>query len=228
MPQVPRDFIEQGCAGLLVIEAIEGTVMPKFDIRKTNIAVEQLLETTENARHRYMLEAYNRHRYLEMAGRYKEIFAPEMTVEHPVYRFDFLGQKLVLDGREQVEAVYREWTQTDQCVFYIEGEELAVGDTMIVSRSALFQQVLGAALVEAGVEADANAMYLSRGRIVMLWPYDARCRLVGEDVWEYDASERTFIKLEPSDVLTAERAGELLEDLIQPLPSFDDSLLVSV
>ena len=201
--------------------------MPEFGIRKTNIAVERLLEATENPRHRYMLEAYNRHRYLEMAGRYKEIFEPEMTVEHPVYRFDFFDQKLTLDGREQVEAVYREWTETDQCVFYAESEELAVGDTMIVSRSVLSQQTLGAALVEAGVEADANAMYLSRARIAMVWPYDERCRMIGEDVWEYDTSDRQFIKLEPADVLTAERAGELLEDLIKPLPSFDDSLLVA-
>jgi hypothetical protein len=202
--------------------------MPEFDIRKTNVAVEQLLEATANPRHHYMLEAYNRHRYLEMAGRYKEIFAPEMTVEHPVYRFDFFGQQLKLDGREQVEAVYREWTETDQCVFYIEAEELAVGDSMIVSRSMLSQQVLGAALVETGVEADANAMYLSRARIAMVWPYDARCRMIGEDIWEYDPSEREFIKLEPADVLTAERAGELLEDLIKPLPSFDDTLLAAV
>jgi len=172
-----------------------------------------------------MLAAYNRHRYLEMAGRYKDIFAPEMTVEHPVYRFDFVGQKLTLDGREQVEAVYREWTETDQSIFYAESEELAVGDTMIVSRSVLYQQTLGAALVANGVDADADAMYLSRARIAMLWPYDARCRMVGEDVWEYDTSEREFIKLEPAEVLTQERAGELLEDLIKPLPSFDDSLL---
>jgi hypothetical protein len=203
--------------------AREGMAMS--DIRKTNIAVERLLEVTENPRHRYMLEAYNRHRYLEMAGRYKEIFEPEMTVEHPVYRFDFFGEQLQLDGREQVEAVYREWTETDQCVFYTESEELAIGDSMIVSRSVLFQQVLGAALVEMGVEADGNAMYLSRARIVMVWPYDARCRLVGEDVWESDASERDFIKLEPSEVLTAEQAGERLEDLIKPLSSFEESLL---
>src|SRR6266550_19876 len=186
--------------------------MPEFDIRRTKIAVEQLLEATENPRHRYMLEAYNRHRYLEMAGRYREIFEPEMTVEHPVYRFDFFDQKLELDGREQVEAVYREWTETDQCVFYAESEELAVGDTMIVSRSVLFQQTLGAALVAMGVEADADAMYLARARIAMVWPYDARCRMVGEDVWEYETSERQFIKLEPADVLTAARAAELLED----------------
>ena len=199
--------------------------MPEFDITKTNLAVERLLEVTENPRHRYMLEAYNRHRYLEMAGRYKEIFEPEMTVEHPVYRFDFFGQQLTLDGREQVEAVYREWTETDQCVFYSESEELAVGDTMIVSRWVSYQQTLGAALVAMGVDADANAMYLASTRIVMVWPYDARCRMIGEDVWEYDTSERQFIKLEPADVLTAERAGELLEPLIKPLPSFDDSLL---
>ena len=201
--------------------------MSEFDIRETNLAVEQLLEVTENPRHRYMLEAYNRHRYLEMAGRYKEIFEPEMTVEHPVYRFDFYGQKLTLDGREQVEAVYREWTETDQCVFYAEFEELAIGDTMIVSRSRLYQQTLGAALVEMGIDADAEAMYLASTRIAMIWPYDSRCRMIGEDVWEYDTSERRFIELAPADVLSAERAGELLAPLIKPLPSFDDSLLIA-
>ncbi len=201
--------------------------MQDFDIRNTNIAVERLLEVTDNPRHRYMLEAYNRHRYLEMAGRYEEIFAPEMTVEHPVYRFDFYGQELLLDGREQVEAVYREWTETDQCVFYLESEELAIGDTMIVSRSLLYQQTLGAALVEMGFDADADAMYLAGTRIVMAWPYDQRCRMIGEDVWEYDTSQRRFIKLAPADVLSAERAGELLDPLIKPLPSFDDSLLAT-
>ena len=201
--------------------------MSEFDIRETNLAVEQLLEVTENPRHRYMLEAYNRHRYLEMAGRYKEIFEPEMTVEHPVYRFDFYGQKLTLDGREQVEAVYREWTETDQCVFYAEFEELAIGDTMIVSRSRLYQQTLGAALVEMGIDADAEAMYLASTRIAMIWPYDSRCRMIGEDVWEYDTSERQFIELAPADVLSAKRAGELLQPLIKPLPSFDDSLLIA-
>ena len=58
--------------------------MGRFDITETNVAVERLIDATENPRHRYLLEAYNRHRYLEMAGRYKEIFAPDMTVEHPV------------------------------------------------------------------------------------------------------------------------------------------------
>ena len=205
-----------------------GAATAKLDLTAINRAVERLLGVTEDPRHRYLLEAYNRHRYLEVAGRYEEIFAPEMTVEHPVYRFSLIGQpKLKLEGREQVEALYRRWTETDQCVFYTDDETVAVGDHMVVSRVTGYQQTLGSALVEAGVEADAEAMYLTKSQIAMIWPYDERGRLIGEDVWEYDDAERDLVKLDPADVLTAEQAGKLLEPLIKPLPAFDDSLLVT-
>jgi hypothetical protein len=113
--------------------------MPQFgtkqlDIRDQNVAVERVLEATENPRHRYLLQSYLRHRYLESAGRYQEILVPEMTVEHPYYRFSLIGQpRFTLDGRAQVEAVYQHWTQTDQCVFYVEDESVAVGDHLIVA-----------------------------------------------------------------------------------------------
>lgn len=197
--------------------------MFEFDITQTNVAVRELLEETENPLHRYLLRAYDRHRNLEMAGRYKEIFAPEMTVEHPVYHFNLLDQKLVLNGRQEVEAVYQEWTETNQCIFYVEDEQLAVGDRMIVSRSLMYQQTPGAVLVASGAEADENATYLAKSREVMIWPYDERGRLIGEDVWEYDESAREFIELDPADVLTSEQSGELLEPLIKPLPAFDES-----
>ncbi len=200
----------------------------KLDLTAINRAVERLLGVTEDPRHRYLLEAYNRHRYLEVAGRYEEIFAPEMTVEHPVYRFSLIGQpKLKLEGREQVEALYRRWTETDQCVFYTDDETVAVGDHMVVSRGIVYQQTLGSALVDAGVAADEHAMYLNKSEIAMVWPYDERGRLIGEDVWEYDDVHRELIELDPADVLTAERAGELLEPLIKPLPTFDEGLLVT-
>ena len=31
----------------------------------------------------------------------------------------------------------------------------------------------------------------------MIWPYDERGRLIGENVWEYDESEHDLIKLDP-------------------------------
>jgi len=197
-----------------------------LDITEQNRAVERVLEATDNPRHRYLLQAYLRHRYLESAGRYEEILEPELTVEHPVYRFTLAGRpSFTLDGRAQVEALYRHWTETDQSVFYVEDEIVAVGDHMVVGRGISYQQTLGSELSAAGVDADPDAMYLARSAIAMIWPYDDRCRLLGEDVWEFDAGQRRYIKLDPADVLTAKQAGALLDPLISPLPAFDDSLL---
>jgi len=193
-----------------------------LDITKTNIAVERLIAVTENPRHRFLLEAYNRHRYLEMAGRYEEIFAPDMMVAEPVYRFNYLGKVFDLVGREQVEAVYHEWAVTDQCIFYTADEQVAVGDGMVCSRTIGYQQVTGAALAADGMDADPNAMYLAKSLETMIWPYDERGRLIGEEVWEFDQSAREIIELAPDDVLTVAQARELLDPLIRPLPSYDE------
>lgn len=192
--------------------------MSRFDITRTNIAVERLLETTENPRHRWLLHAYNRHRYLEMAGRWKEIFAPEMTVAHPVYHFNVFGISTTLDGAEAVQAVYEEWSRTAQCVFYATDERLAVGDNMIVSTATIHQQTPGRLLVEAGAPVDPDAHYLVANVEHMIWPYDDEGRLIGEDVWEIDESQRQVIPLDPTEVLTVERAAKLLDPLIKPLP----------
>ncbi len=192
--------------------------MSRFDITRTNIAVERLLETTENPRHRYLLHAYNRHRYLEMAGRWKEIFAPEMTVDHPVYHFNVFGISTVLEGAEAVQAVYAEWSETAQCVFYTDDEVLAVGDNMICSTATIYQQTPGAVLAAAGAPVDPEAHYLVANVEHMIWPYDDEGRLIGEDVWEIDESKRQVIALDPSEVLTVARAAELLDPLIKPLP----------
>lgn len=198
----------------------------RLDITETNKALRELIEVTENPRHRYLLQAYDRHRNLEHAGRFEEIFAPEMTVEHPVYRFNMIGRPpMKLEGRGQVEPLYRFWAETNQSIFYNETETVAVGDFTVVSTMIGYQQTLGSALVEAGIDADENAMYLLRGRVAMIWPYDERCRLIGENVWEYDETEHDLIKLDPDDMLTTQQAAELLEPFIKPLPPFDDSLL---
>jgi hypothetical protein len=201
----------------------------RLDITETNKAVQELIEVTENPRHRYLLQAYDRHRNLEHAGRFEEIFTPEMTVEQPVYRFNMIGQPpMQLEGREQVEPLYRFWAETNQSVFYNEKETVAVGDFLVVSTMIGYQQTLGGALVAAGIEAEEDAMYLLRGRVAMVWPYDERCRLVGENVWEFDATEHDLIKLAPQEVVTTQQAADLLEAQIQPLPPFDDSLLPGV
>ena len=194
--------------------------MKRFDITQTNRAVERLIETTTNPRHLYLLHAYNRHRYLEMAGSFEEIFAPDMTVEKPVYHFNVLGSTFTLDGAEAVKDLYREWARTAECVFYTDGDEkLAVSDNMIVSMASIYQQHPGSILAAGGAPVDPDATYLVKTASYMIWPYDDHGRLIGEDVWEYDDTVREFIPLDPADVLTVEQSAKLLEPLIKPLPA---------
>ncbi len=202
--------------------------MSTLDITKQNVAVEKVLENTTNPRHRYLLQAYLRHRYLESAGRWEEILDPQLTVDNPHYRFNLSGQEpFTLDGKEQVGMLYGHWTNTDQCIFYVSDEDVAVGDHMVIGRGIGYQQTLGSELAAAGLDVDPEAMYLKKSQIMMLWPYDDQCRLLGEDVWEFDTAEAGLFKLDPADVLTAEESRKLLDPYIKPLPDFDASMLPS-
>jgi hypothetical protein len=223
--------------------------MPKFDVTKLNVAIDKLLETTENPRHRFLLQAYSRHRYLEIAGRYEEIFAPDMMSMDPVYHFHAGGNDIVLRGQDQVKSLYRMWAETNQSIFFIEHEEIAVADHYIASVATIsYQQVSGKglkqskllshlpsaishkivekALAEKGHTADDNDVYLYKtvGQ-QMIWPYDDRGRLIGEDVYEPEPSRAELFKLDPADVLTTEQSAKLLAPLIKPLPSFDEAVL---
>src|SRR5262245_33083299 len=213
-----------------------------LDVTKTNLAIERLLEVTTNPRHRFLLQAYHRHRYLEIAGRYEEIFAEDMMVENAVYHFHFGGISTKLVGHDAIKGLYRLWTETNQTIFYVESEQIAVADNFIVSNTVAYQQVWGRSLTlnktlsflpgflselvlkrmlaMKGFKADANAMYLYKSTVQMIWPYDDRGRLIGEDVWEPDPDQAEIIKLDPADVMTSQQAAEKLNPLIKPPPCY--------
>lgn len=198
----------------------------KLDITTTNQAIERLLETTENPRHRFLLQAYHRHRYLEIAGRYEEIFAPDMMVENPVYHFHALGINTTLEGQDAIRNLYRTWSETGECVMYTDDEKIAVGDNMIASMMTGYQYKPGKVLAAAGFDIDdENAMYIYKAREEMVWPYDDRGRLIGEDVWEVDPAQAEIIELDPADVITTREAAEILNPLIKPLPAFDETVM---
>jgi hypothetical protein len=75
------------------------------------------------------------------------------------------------------------------------------------------------------VKPDENSMYLYSNYVEMIWPYDDRGRLVGENVWEPEPEKAEIIKLDRSEVVTTAQAAERLNPLIRPLPSFDEMVL---
>jgi hypothetical protein len=120
--------------------------MGKYDVTKLNVAIDQLLAVTENPRHRFLLQAYSRHRYLEVAGRYEEIFAPDMMVPSPCYHFKAEGMNTKLEGQEAVKSLYRMWAETNQSIFYIQNEQVAVADNFVASTVNYHQQLWGTSL----------------------------------------------------------------------------------
>jgi hypothetical protein len=221
--------------------------MIKHDITKTNQAIDNLLETTHNPRHRFLLMAYHRHRYLEIAGRYEEIFAPDMMIEQPVYHIHAGGNKVKLVGKDAVKSLYRMWSNTNQTIFYAENEQVAVANNFVASTTMVFQQISGKSLMlnkalsylpgflsmaivrrvlaMKNIKPDENSMYLYSNFLEMIWPYDDRGRLIGEDAWEPDPGKAEIVKLDPSDVMTTGQAAEKLNPLIKPLPPFDEMVL---
>jgi hypothetical protein len=216
------------------------------DITSTNRAVRALIDRTENPRHRYLLMAYDRHRNLEMAGRYEELFAPDMMVEQPVYHIHANGLRVKLHGQEDIKHLYRVWAATNQSVFYTEREHVAVSDQFVTSVAVGYHQVTGRSLFQnkilsylpefmsrfllsrafAGAEfkADDRSMYLYKNTFCMIWPYDDCGRLIGEQIWEPEPCKAEIFKLAPAHVLTTKDASRLLAPFIKPLPALHEML----
>lgn len=220
--------------------------MAKYDVTKLNVAIDRLLAVTQNPRHRFLLQAYSRHRYLEVAGRYEDLFAPEMMAQAPIYHFRAGRINATLAGRDAVKSLYRMWAGTNQCIFSVESEQVAVADNFVASTAAFRQQLSGLTLAfntalshlpaalssrilrrvlaTMKFKADPTAMYSYASFVEMVWRYDDRGRLLGEDVWEPDPDKAVITKLDPADVLTTEESARLLAPLVAPLPSFDDAV----
>ena len=219
--------------------------MPSYDITKLNVAIDRLLETTQNPRHRFILQVFARHRALEVAGRFDEIFTPDMMGMDPEYHFTQAG--IHARGQDEVKSLYRMWADTNQAIFFIEEEQVAVADNFVCAVATVYQQLSGKSLRQAKVlkhlphkfshalvekalaakewKPDDNDMFLVRTKIEMVWPVDDRGRIIGEDVYEPDPEKEEVHRLDRADVVTTEQAAKLMAPLIKPLPSFDEAVL---
>ncbi len=214
------------------------------DITKGNIAIDRLLEVTTNPRHRYLLMSVARHRLLEFSGQYDEVLADDMMNDHPVYNLRAMGLDLNIKGKKEVRALYRNWAETSQCVFYAEDEQVAVSDNFVASKLTVYSQVSKGTVIGTKLlrflpkglarflfikmlkfRAKPKHMYLYKSEEQWFWPYDDHGRLLREDIHETDRSTSEIMKLKPDQVLTTARVAELLLPHVQPLPDFDEYVL---
>jgi len=192
--------------------------MAKLPLERMFDNTDALLARTEIPLHRKILINWRRHGCLEIMGRYQEIFAPDLTVPHPVYKVhnDPSGT-VVLDGREAVEGFYRDLTEAGASVMVGINDRIAVNDWGFAIESDFNNFVPGKLLAAAGAPIDdEDATYMISYQQTMVWAYTSDGLLIGENIY---GGGRTITKPDPADVITLDEAVDILTPILAATPA---------
>ena len=166
----------------------------------------ELLERTTNPLHRAMLLNFWRHVHLEGSGQYERIVAPDMMVDHPVYRVTWGVNPAVIEGKEGVLSFYR---SVGEAVLWNSDDLLAVAEWGICDELTFHQIARGADLTAIGYEVDdPDAIYHTSSRQAFVWPYDDQARLMGENLYE-DKTSLVIEEVGPDEAITPARVREI-------------------
>ncbi len=174
----------------------------------------ELLEQTTKPLHRAILLNWWRHVHLEGAGEFDAIVAPDMMVDHPVYRVTWGVAPAVIEGKEGVVAFY---DSVGDSVLWHSDDRLAVADWGISNEITFHQIAKGADLAAIGYEVpDHERIYHLSSRQSFIWPYDERARLAGEHLYE-DKTSLQVEEVDPAEAITATRVREIHRELLGKL-----------
>jgi hypothetical protein len=174
----------------------------------------RLLERTTKPLQRAILLNFWRHVHLEGAGEYDKILAPDMIVDHPVYRVTWGKNPAVIEGKEGVRGFYE---SVGEAVLWHSDDRLAVEDWGICDEITFHQLAVGSDLKAIGYDVqDAGKLYHVYSRQAFIWPYDERARLIGEHLYE-DKTSLTIEEVDPAEAITPARVRAIHRELLSKL-----------
>lgn len=182
--------------------------MNRFEqaVRDCMMPTAKLLDQTANPVHRAMLLNFWRHVHLEGSGQFDRIVAPDMMVEHPVYRITWGASPAVIEGKEGVVGFYN---SVGEAVLWNSDDWLAVADWGIADELTFHQLAAGAVLRPLGYDVDdPDGLYHVSSRQAFIWPYDERARLIGENLYE-DKTSLRIERVDPAEATTPARVREI-------------------
>jgi hypothetical protein len=174
----------------------------------------KLLKRTTDPLHRAILLNFWRHVHLEGAGDYESLVAPDMMVDHPVYRVTWGAHPTIIDGKDGVLAFYN---SVGEAVLWHSDDRLAVADWGVCDEITFHQLAQGSDLMQIGYEVDhPDRLYHVSSRQAFIWPYDERARLIGEHLYE-DKTSLRIEEVSPSEAITPGRVREIHRELLRQL-----------
>lgn len=195
----------------------ERTATPTFDVTYWPRSIDTLFAQTTNPHHRAMLLNMRRHILLELMGRWREVLAPEFTVEVPRYRVVTPLGALEPIGLAEVSNFYSGLFDARSGVWSPIDEAMIVHDRGIISEALLAAFMAGSALAEAGADVDPSSDYMVTFNQAYAFEFDENAKLVGER--SYDANNQKFYPVAPEDVVTFEQAAEILAPFFDNPPT---------
>jgi hypothetical protein len=168
--------------------------------------VEDLLQRTQSPLQRAILLNFRRHVHLEGSGQFDVIAAPDMMVDEPVYRVSWGANPVVVHGKQNVVDFYN---SIGEQVLWNSNDLIAVNDWGIADELTFNQLLKGSALQRMGYACDEpEAWFHLQSRQAFIWPYDAKARLKGENLYE-DKTSVNIAKVDASEVITPQRVAEI-------------------
>jgi hypothetical protein len=178
------------------------------------IPTAELVERTTDPLHRAMLLNFWRHVHLEGAGEFDKIVAPDMMVDHPVYRVTWGANPAVVEGKDGVIAFYE---SVGDAVLWHSDDRLSVADWGICDEITFHQLALGSDLRAIGYDVDdADTLYHVASRQAFIWPYDEQARLAGEHLYE-DKTSLQIEAVDPAEAIRPARVREIHRELLAKL-----------
>jgi hypothetical protein len=120
---------------------------------------------------------------------YSDSDVPVTISGHSAVRFEFYDKTFqIIDPRLEWDIV--------RC---------GVGENFVITEGRQKSAMRGTALIEQGVDADPNGLYLRDERHLVIWPFDSQLRLIGETVYiGPHTMPRDVVKrpLKPEDIAT--------------------------
>jgi hypothetical protein len=173
--------------------------MPIIDQTRTYKDIEARLAATTNPRHKLMLERLYQHARGEVEEDLDAVLGT--LAPDPVYKVQSQGPEMNPAGFENVRRFYIDeiFGKGRHCLESIKSR-IVVADDAIITEGVVRIVMWGRDLINAGNPAadDPEAYYLLTYNSLIVWPYDAEARILGEESWAYYPKD-CLKKIRPED-----------------------------
>lgn len=188
--------------------------MSKLSLDDFMFAANQILQDDISDHHRRILNVYRQHAMLEIAGRWKEIFDPRLTVDSPEYVFAAPENYFELSGSDSVKWFYNSISVSGTSVRLIDNEDIVISDKGFMSEALYHIYLNGETARRWGHDVDsADGLYVESRWSCVYWKFNEEARMIGERI--YPASTAKIAICEPDNFWTTANVSKILNPVIE-------------